>query len=195
MENLESYLKYFDLQSFITNFVSGLLLLVIGSIFLPRYLRYLRRPKMVEFFFNETSCNKIKAKNCGNGKFEFDFEPILRHDSEEPIREGVFWSLHFPEFVEVTVISLGKTTMPGTEDNLNFYGKINHTIFKDGTFRLQYRFVCKFDISNIQEHFHRFAILSWFSTEFGDYPKNLKRKNKYGDLDIQTMTPLWVELK
>lgn len=107
--------------------------------------------------------------------------------------------MSFPSFVKVSVNSLGRNTMPGyekLEDGTHtFFGKIDQPVFENVTIRLQYIFNCTLGAEDVVGKHQSFPLVVWFSTEYGDYPKGLKRLNNFGSMDWRTMDKINIILK
>lgn len=161
-------------DNFLSDLISGLILLALGSFLVPKYLEHLKRKRTLDFYFAGSGYDTITAELVGEN-YVSKFRLLIRHKRGDSIFNGIAWHLYIPQNisfniqpynsqVEVTLPDIDKA-FPSMNHYANFFvGKI----FKDTTVQFNYDFTIS--VPTIQTEKNEIRFKYYFSTEFGKYP-------------------------
>lgn len=194
-----------DRSSFLSNFISGLLILLIGGLFgrlfLPRYLASLRKPQKLELLFSETNDNSLKLEQRPNNFFGFNASFRFSNSSNTTFGH-IYWHTWIPENLNPEALSSessssGRTPTQRSEQYIgqqytHFSGQFLEPVFARQNRAFHYQFSGLFKDSGVSE---AITIYYKIATEFGVYPDKLKEDVKSGKiLDIGTCGKLYLKI-
>lgn len=201
IEKLKFVGKIIEGSSFWSNLASSFIVASLIGLFLPTYLSYIKRPRKFEFFFRESGTDKLDLINNDN-KVSYKIELAFRHLSGETFNHDIYWHLFIPSFIKPVPRSIGPASLPTQkeeasdgEEFIHFSGKMPGPIFTETTHWFHYEFFGSFNADDIQIPDSKIITVSYFfSTEYGNYPKNFKQNLKTGLIDIKTTNKLHLHI-
>ena len=197
-----SILNIIENSPFWSSLSSGLIITIFAAFLLPFSISYFRKPKKIELFLKESGKNSIYLSKNGNNDLNYDFELVFRHLSGETLNHEIYWHLYIPKFTNPIPLSLGPNSLPTQKDEKNkdeifthFSGKMPGPIFTGTTHWFHYKFSGSFksDVEQIKNN-NRVTLYYFLSTEYGNFPKNLKQNLQTGEIDIETTNKLFLNI-
>lgn len=144
--------------NFFADFIAGAILLVAGSILLPRYLEYRKRPKLKMVFKPGLAKNK-------NNTYAGNLDLGVENNGEHTISH-FYWHLFVPQDVNVHFLPNSKPPTVQTNGNWRHFSALEESpVYPKRTFTIGALNVNDAPTEN-------FRMYSFFSTEFGTDPHN-----------------------
>ena len=165
-------------NTFFAEFLASFIVLIIGSIFIPKYLDWRKKPHLI--IFNALTRNKIfHLTKSQDGFLESTLDLTIKNKGLTTQREW-FWHLIVPPELQSQIRSLDALITCQSEDLFSAGRKWKHYLGSSQPKEVIYigrnlRFNYELKIKTLKREQSDYKIYYYFSTEFGTWPKNAEK--------------------